>query len=335
MIELSNNWLITGGCGFIGRNLITRLLADGNCGIRVVDNQYVGTFEDLVAITPDVITKVSLDTMTPPALGTCQMIDTDIRSAADAMLATKGMDVIVHLAACTGVAPSLEDPRFDCETNVFGTLNYLEAARMNGVANFIFASSGATVGEVEPPITEILPTRPVSPYGASKLAGEGYCSAYFRSFGVKTVALRFGNVYGPGSTHKASVVAKFIKRAISGEPIHIYGDGSQTRDFIYISDLVNAILRAAEAEQAGGEVFQIATSHETSVSAVTTVLLDILSRKGIANVEVHNEAVRAGDVKRNYADVSKAKSLLGWQAETTLEVGLAATIDFFLNNEQK
>jgi len=286
-------------------------------------------------IAPDVITEVYLDTMTPPALGSCQMVNADICSAADAMIACKDMDVIVHLAACTGIAPSLENPRFDCETNVFGTLNYLEAARMNGVSHFIFASSGATVGEVNPPITETLPARPVSPYGASKLAGEGYCSAYFRSFGIKTVALRFGNVYGPGSTHKASVVAKFIKRAISGKPIHIYGDGSQTRDFIYISDLVDAILRATEAEEVGGEIFQIATSNETSVGTITMALQDILSRKGIANVEVHNEAVRMGDVKRNYADVSKAKSLLGWEAETTLEVGLIATVDFFLKNELK
>lgn len=332
---MSRNWLITGGCGFIGRNLINTLLASGTCSVRVVDNQSVGTVEELAASVSGPVSQVFLEDLAPPALGTCQVIDCDITDAAAARTAAKDMDVIVHLAACTGVAPSLDDPRFDCETNVFGTLNFLEAAHENEVEHFIFASSGATVGEVDPPITETLPTRPVSPYGASKLAGEGYCSAYFRSFGLKTVALRFGNVYGPGSTHKTSVVAKFIKRALAREVLHIYGDGTQTRDFIYIDDLVEAILKAPEADAASGEVFQIATSHETSVGAMTTVLLKMLGEKGVTGIEVHNEEIRAGDVMRNFADTSKAKSLLGWQAETSLETGLANTIDFFLNKEQK
>lgn len=332
---MAKNWLITGGCGFIGRNLVTRLLKAADIGIRVIDNQSVGTFQELAAIAPDQISQVSLDNLPVLTPGTCQMIDTDITNADHALAAAKDIDVIVHLAACTGVAPSLEYPRFDCETNVFGTLNYLEAARENGVENFVFASSGATVGEVEPPIRETLPAQPVSPYGASKLAGEGYCSAYYRSFGVKSVALRFGNVYGPGSTHKASVVAKFIKRALGGEALYIYGDGSQTRDFIYIDDLVDAIVKAAQSDKAAGEIFQIATSRETTVGAMTDVLLKKLADKGVSGVEVHNEEIRAGDVMRNYADTSKAKALLGWQAQTTLDVGLGNTIDFFLNNEQK
>ena len=142
------------------------------------------------------------------------------------LAATEGADVVIHLAANTGVGPSVENPRMDCETNVTGTLNALEAARAAGAGRFVFASSGAPLGVQTPPLHEEMAPHPASPYGASKLAGEGYCSAWFHSFGVETVVLRFGNVYGEGSTRKASVVAKFIKRALAGEVLEIYGDGS-------------------------------------------------------------------------------------------------------------
>ena len=132
------------------------------------------------------------------------------------------------------------------EANVFGTFNMLEASRQQKVKRFVFASSGAPIGEVEPPIHEEKAPRPVSPYGASKLAGEGYCSVYYRTFALKTVSLRFGNVYGPRSKHKNSVVAKFFKQAIVGETLEIYGDGNQTRDFIYIDDLIQAICLAID-----------------------------------------------------------------------------------------
>ena len=140
--------------------------------------------------------------------------------------------------------------------NIVGTFNFLQAARHNNVSRFIFASSGAPAGEVVPPIHEELPPHPVSPYGASKLAGEGYCSAFNKTYGVETVMLRFGNVYGPGSLHKGSVVAKFIRNAIDGEPLVVYGDGSQTRDFIYIEDLIRAVLLASEVPNVGGKFFK-------------------------------------------------------------------------------
>jgi UDP-glucose 4-epimerase len=229
------------------------------------------------------------------------------------------------------VAPSVENPRMDCEANVFGTLNYLEAARHCQVKRFVFASSGAPAGEVEPPIHEELPAHPVSPYGASKLAGEGYCSAYFKTFGVETVCLRFGNVYGPLSGKKDSVVAKFIKQAISGEDLEIYGDGKQTRDFIYIDDLARSIRLAASVSDIGGEIFQIATSRETTVGKLVEKLVSVLSRFGIPDVHVEYGERRKGDVQRNFSDTTKARDVLGWWCEEDLERGLEKTVGWFLD----
>ena len=239
------------------------------------------------------------------------------------------MDIIVHLAANTGVPKSVENPRLDMECNVMGTFNMLEAARHHGIKRFVFASSGAPAGEVTPPIHEELPPHPVSPYGASKLAGEGYCSAYFRTFGIETVALRFSNVYGPGSSHKTSVVAKFIKRALAGQPLEIYGDGTQTRDFIYIDDLIDALVLAATKNGIGGETFQIATSRETTLDELTTILLDVLERSGVRRPQVKKTEPRLGDVKRNFSNTTKARRMLGWKCRWNLEKGLEKTVEWF------
>lgn len=236
----------------------------------------------------------------------------------------------MHFAANTGVGPSVEDPRSDMQANVIGTFNYLEASRLNNCPRFVFASSGAPAGEVEPPIHEELPPHPVSPYGASKLAGEGYCSAYNKTFGVDTVCLRFGNVYGPGSVHKASVVAKFIKAALSGNALDVFGDGSQTRDFIYIDDLIQAVFLAATKDGVGGETFQIATNKETTVGEMAQLLRSKLKIFGIDEVKLVNSEKRLGDVQRNFSDISKAKKYLGWQPNETLETGLEKTIKYFL-----
>lgn len=327
-------WLITGGCGFIGISLITELLRQGGHKIRVLDNLSVGTQEGLAAVSEltvfDGDAVNSCGAIGAHANSTIDLVVADIRDAAPLLSAAEGADVIVHLAGNTGVAPSVADPRSDCEANVMGVLNALEAARGQDVGRFVFASSGAPLGEVVPPIHEEMPPHPVSPYGASKLAGEGYCSAYFRSFGVQTVALRFGNVYGPGSGHKDSVVAKFIRRAMDGEELVVYGDGAQTRDFIYIADLVDAVLRAATKPNIGGEVFQIATNRETSVGEIVTALVETLETAGITGITVRNDAPRQGDVMRNFSDTSKAAKLLDWEPKMALDAGLKTTIEWFV-----
>lgn len=323
-------WLITGGCGFIGTSLVRDLCEEGGHSIRVIDNLSVGTREDLANVSR----YTALERTQVKARGWCldipQLVVGDILDAELALELARDADVIVHLAANTGVASSVQDPRGDCVLNVLGTLTYLEAARERQVKRFIFASSGAPAGEVEPPIHEEIAPHPVSPYGASKLAGEGYCSAYYRTYGVDTVVLRFGNVYGPGSTHKSSVVAKFIKNALTGAPLEIYGDGSQTRDFIFIGDLVDALLRSASVADVGGEIFQIATSMETTVNDLVGELVAALDAHGVHDVQVINAKVRKGDVRRNYSDTSKAGERLGWRAVTSLRAGLSATVAYFV-----
>jgi UDP-glucose 4-epimerase len=324
------NWLITGGCGFIGTALVRSLGQEGGHAVRVVDNFAVGTREDLAAASDFV--EVSPGELAPMASeGRIELVVGDITDDDLALRAARGADVIVHFAANTGVMPSVEDPRADCMSNVVGTLNYLEAARHARVGRFVFASSGGTViGEAEPPIHEEMVPHPVAPYGASKLAGEGYCSAYFQTFGIQTVALRFGNVYGPLSGHKNSVVARFIKRALEGEVLEIYGDGTQTRDFIYVDDLIRAVRLSATAEGVGGEVYQIATSAETTVQELTDRLLPALAAAGVKDIEVRKTAARRGEVRRNFADTSKAQRMLGWRAEVGLDEGLKRTVDWFV-----
>ena len=323
------NWLITGGCGFIGTALIRSLKDEGGHGVRVVDNLTVGDREDL-ATAADFVERSPDDLGSVGSDGPVELVVGDILDEDLALRAAEGADAIVHLAANTGVLPSVEDPRADCKKNVFGTLNYLEAARHGGVGRFVFASSGGTViGEVEPPIHEEMAPHPVAPYGASKLAGEGYCSAYFQTFDIGTVALRFGNVYGPLSGHKTSVVARFIRRATNGEVLEIYGDGTQTRDYIFIGDLVRAIKLSATVDDVGGETFQIATNAETTVREIADKLLPALAEAGIEDVEVRYTDARRGEVRRNFADTSKAKRLLGWQAETDLNEGLRRTVEWF------
>ena len=325
-------WLITGGCGFIGRNLLLRASQNANAAFRVVDDLSTGTREDLAALTDfrelDAADR-SID-WSDWSRARVELIRADVRVAAVALRVTAGADVAVHLAANTGVGPSIEDPMQDCTINVVGTLTYLEACRLNAVRRFVFASSGASVGECKPPIHEELAPHPASPYGASKLAGEAYCSSYARSFGLGTVALRFGNCYGPLSGHKTSVVAKFIREAFAGKCWEIYGDGGQTRDFIYVEDVIDAIILAGTAGSLEGEIFQIASSTETTVSELATKLAAILKSRGVRPPDMRYANARVGDVVRNYSDTTKARARLGWSPKVSLNEGLDRTVRWFL-----
>jgi len=322
-------WLITGGCGFIGRALTANLLAEGGHNVRVLDNLSTGTRADLAAVGrfDELVAEADL-TDWSEALS---LLEGDILDPAAVAEAMTGADVVIHLAANTGVPQSVADPMSDCRTNVIGVLNMLEGCRAAGIERFVFASSGAPLGLQTPPLHEEMAPHPVSPYGASKLAGEGYCSAYYHCYGVETVTLRFGNVYGEGSGHKSSVVAKFIKQALAGERLEIYGDGRQTRDFIHISDLVQTVRLAAQTQGIGGKTFQIATAYETTVSELTEKLLEAMRQEGMTVPDVYFGATRDGDVARNFSDTSKAQERLGWLPTVPLEDGLRRTVRFFLD----
>lgn len=332
-----NNWLITGGCGFLGtaliRHLIQRKLARN---IRIIDNLSVGTRKDLSDVCGYKETEMKSESIISRATSNVvELIVGDIRDAETALICTRGIDIVVHFAANTGVPASVENPKLDMECNVVGTFNMLEAARKCDVKRFVFASSGAPLGEVFPPIHEEIAPHPVSPYGASKLAGEGYCSAYYKSYGLKTVALRFSNVYGPGSSHKSSVVAKFIKQALGKRDLVIFGDGTQTRDFIYIDDLIDAVVLGATKSGIAGEIFQIATGKETTVSEISQILKRMIYKKTGHMPVIINANPRIGDVRRNFSDTSKSRSMLDWVCNRPLKDGIESTVDWFIASNDK
>jgi UDP-glucose 4-epimerase len=320
--------LITGGCGFIGSRLATVVLATGADSVRLVDDLSVGTPDAFAGLSITEITRGELASRSNGGGGRAEFVAGDVLDSEFMIDAAAGMDVIVHLAAESGVPASIERPVQSTRVNVMGTVNCLEAARATGVKRFVFASSSAAVGSSELPVHEGRPTRPLSPYGASKLAGEGYCSAYYHAYGIETVALRFGNVYGPGSGHKRSVVAAFIRQALAGEPLEIYGDGSQTRDFVYVDDLVAAIRLATCVTGVGGEVFQIATGAETTVGELADILVRVLGRSG-DNIHVRYTDSRVGDAPRNYSDTTKAREVLEWIPQVGLAEGLRRTAEWF------
>lgn len=301
--------LVTGGAGFVGANLV-RLLREHGYRIRVLDNFSTGDRGFLGGLDLEIHTG-------------------DILDIAAVQQAMRDVDGVVHLAAQTGVPGSLKDPLHDCRVNVLGTLNLLEAARTRQEAlgrqvRFVFASSNAPLGKQPPPATEDKAPLPISPYGASKLAGEGYCLAYHGSWGLGTVVLRFANLYGPYSSNKGSVVAKFIKDIQSSGMITIDGDGQQTRDFIYVGDLCRAIQLALESD-ISGEVFQIATGVETSILELARLIQETMA----SNVQIAHAPPRQGDIRKNYSEIFKVERIIGWQPQVSLAQGIVRTCNWF------
>jgi UDP-glucose 4-epimerase len=323
-------YLITGGCGFIGTNLVSGLLKhDKNAYIRIIDNLKSGR-KSMLANVCD---------YTEPSNFKCKngevhLFVADINNAITAMRMCKGIDTIIHLAANTGVFESVQYPLEDCYDNVVGTLNYLEAARHNKARRFIFASSGSLSGGYVPPFHEKLFPRPIAPYGASKASCEAYCHVYNATYGISTVALRFSNIYGPNSVNKEELlIPNFILGALNDRKVYIFGDGTQTRDYCYVDDLMDAIMISIKkASMIGGQVIQIATNQETSVQRIADVIISELVKY---DMSLHIEYVkeRPGDLQRDYSDVSKAKKLLGWSYKTDLKEGISKTIKWFIRNK--
>jgi UDP-glucose 4-epimerase len=310
---LPRRYLITGGAGFIGSNLI-RWLARTGSDILVLDSLVSGRAQDLEGLPVKLVVGDIRD-----------------RGLVDRMLA--GVHIVIALAANTGVVQSVENPAADMDINVAGTLNLLEAAVRHRVDRFIFASTGgAIVGETEPPVHEAMPPRPLSPYGAGKLAGEGYCSAFWGSYGLKTVPLRFANMYGPFSYHKGSVIAQFFRQVLAGRELTIYGDGGQTRDFLFVEDLCQAIGAAVTAEVPFGEPIQLGTGLETSLNELVGLMRRVVGKKQFPPVSF--APARAGEVQRNFMDISRARKSLQFTPATDLSAGLQKTWQWFQENSR-
>lgn len=303
--------LVTGGCGFIGSNLIARLAVLGGHEVVAFDNEVLGKREHIAGL---------------PAT----FVKGDIRDRDAVERAFADADAVVHLAADTRVIESIEDPVFNFDVNVRGTYNILEVMRTKGPKRLVNASTGgAIVGDVEPPVHEEIAAKPVSPYGASKLAVEGYCSAYAGSYDLKPLSLRFANVYGPRSFHKGSAVATFMRAALVGKSITVYGDGNQTRDFVYVDDLCDGIVAGLTGDATG--VIQLGTGVPVSVNQLLDAIDRVIAPRKIAR---NYQPARAGEIRDNYTDISKAKRVLGYQPKVSLEEGLARTFAWFLDQRR-
>jgi UDP-glucose 4-epimerase len=299
--------LVTGGAGFIGHHLVRRLLDDGY-EVRALDNFATGRRERLEGL--DV-----------------ELVEGDLRSYERAHRAVRGTDLVFHLGALPSVPRSMQDPLTTSAVNVEGTLNVLLAARDEDVARVVFASSSSVYGA-----NPVLPKReddqplPVSPYGVSKLAAEHYCSAFNTVYGLETVSLRLFNVFGPGQdplSQYAAVVPRFIAALAASEAPAIYGDGSQTRDFTYVADVVDACVLASDAADLGARVFNICRGTETSILDLFGILGELLG----SSVAPRFEPTRPGEVRRSFGDNGRARSVLGWAPRWRLRDGLVDWID--------
>jgi UDP-glucose 4-epimerase len=305
--------LVTGGAGFIGSNLTDALLARGDEAI-IVDDLSTGRRENIEQALANGATLVEADIRD--------------RAAIEEIAGRERPEVIFHLAAQIDVRKSIADPAFDASINVGGTANVLEAARAAEVRRVIFSSTGGAIyGEgdgQELPLPENAPLAPEAPYGQSKFAGEGYLSLYERLYGLSSVPLRLGNVYGPRQDPlgEAGVVAIFCGRLREGKQPTVFGDGKQTRDYIYVGDVVSAMLAAAEAETSGP--INIGTGIETDVLELVSALGEL---GGAGNFEPEFAPPRTGEVQRISIDPARAASELGWRAEMDLSEGLRVTLD--------
>ena len=304
-------YLVTGGAGFIGSNIVRRLVTDG-IKVRVFDDFSTGKQENLVGLTDVEIVKGSL---------------TDQAAIREAL---KDVKYILHQGAIPSVPRSVDDPIKSNEVNINGTLNLLVAAREAWVKRVVYAASSSAYGDTETlPKVETMAGDPLSPYGVGKYTGELYARVFAKIYGLETVSLRYFNIFGPRqdpASEYAAVIPKFIQAMLRGEAPTIYGDGEQTRDFTYIDNAVEANLLACKSDQVGrGEVINIACGERYSLNQLVGELNDIL---GTSISSVYSDP-KPGDVKHSLADIERAKNLLGYQVKVGFREGLEHTVEWF------
>ena len=297
---------VTGGAGFIGSNL-AQVLAMKN-DVIVIDSLLTGHRENLDDVD-------------------CKFIEGSVNDVDKLRHAFLGTDYVMHQAALASVPRSIVDPMPCNQNNVEGTLNVLMMARKCNVRKVVYASSSSIYGDTPTlPKVETMAPNPQSPYAVTKLAAEQYCQVFWKNYRLPTAALRYFNVFGPRqdpNSQYAAVIPKFIKMANAGKKLTVYGDGEQTRDFTYVMDVVQANLRAAVDTGSNGEVFNIARQERISLNELARIIFKQLGKKG----ELDYQAERSGDIKHSLADISKARTLLGYEPEYTIEQGIGLTID--------
>ncbi len=304
-------YLVTGGAGFIGSHIATALVERGD-EIRVLDNLSSGFRANLAHLK-----------------NKCELQEGEILDAAALDQAVKGAEVVYHEAVLASVPASLRDPAASHAACATGTVNVLDAARRAGVRRVVFAASSAAYGD-QPFASkrEDDPLDPLSPYAAAKIASEQYCKAFTKSFGLETACLRYFNVYGPRQDPKSeysAVIPIFVSKMLAGERPTIYGDGEQSRDFVFVRDVVQANLLAADAPGAVGQTINVGTGRRFTLLQLIAVLNDLL---GTTTQPIHAEA-RAGDVRESLADITRARALLGYEPRFDLAEGLRESIEYY------
>ena len=304
-------YLVTGGAGFIGSNIVEELLRRGH-QVRVLDNFATGRRENLT-----------------PFLDRIELIEGDLRSYHIVREAVDGMDFILHQGALPSVPRSIKDPITSNEVNVAGTLNILDAARDAGVKRVVFASSSSIYGDSEKlPKQEDMTPNPLSPYAVSKLAGEKYCQVFARIYGLHTVALRYFNVFGPRqdpTSQYSAVIPKFITAILNNKQPTIYGDGTQSRDFTYVTNVVEANILATEADFPPGMVFNCACHERIDLNQLVKDINEILGK----HIEPLYTDPRPGDVKHSFADIERIQKYLGYRHNVYFREGLEKTIEWY------
>jgi nucleoside-diphosphate-sugar epimerase len=304
------HYLVTGGAGFIGSHLAEELVRRGE-RVRIVDNLVTGKRQNVAHIR------------------NIEFLQGDLADLDVARRAVDGVDYVLHQAAIPSVPRSVQDPITSNRANIDASLNVLVAARDAGVRRVVYAGSSSAYGNTPTlPKVESMPTAPLSPYALQKLVAEQYCQMFTHLYGLETVTIRYFNVFGPRqdpSSPYSGVISLFISALCEGRRPKIYGDGGQTRDFTYVANVVDGVLRACQAERASGEVINVATGGRISLNELFRTVRDLVG----ATVEPVFDEPRAGDVRDSQADIGKARALLGYQPIVTFEEGLRKTVAWF------
>lgn len=310
---MTDNYLVTGGAGFIGSHLVDELVQRGH-RVRVLDNFSTGRRENLQHLD-----------------GQIEIVEGDVRSYERAHVAVQGMDVVIHEAALPSVPRSVQDPLTTNEVIVTGTLNVLLAARDSDVQRVVFASSSSVYGSnAALPKREGMATEPMSPYGVAKLAAERYTAAFSRVYALETTALRYFNVFGPRqdpNSEYSAVIPRFVSAISEGRPPRVFGDGTQTRDFTYVRNVVEVTLAAATAGAAVGEVFNVGCGEAHTLLELVGLVCDAVG----THVSSEFAPERAGDIPHSYADIDKARRLLDYSPSVPFSQGVAQTVDVLLH----